>query len=391
MKSIAVLCLSVILIHCTGKRSEVDSPEVSGSQRSLQWDQLGALLIERMDLQPNEKVLLLARPGRFDPLVEVLEQKISSMNARYLGTISITDQQPKAWSTPYTDGAQGLERDALQAYLKAIDLGVMMPGPTPDDLVYSLIQENLKEGRGRTIHFHWSGAYAPDGEPIDLTEDIDRFYEEALLETDYAELADNQQVFEQAIRDELITVTTPAGTNISFSIGQRPVTKQDGDASKARAAQAMNLIDREVELPAGAVRVAPLEETVNGVIAFPDARWSGEQVSGLKLTFEKGKVVSVQTDLGAEAVKREMEDAGEAGGSFREFALGFNPKLAIPSSDPWIPYYGYGAGVVRLSLGDNTELGGQVSGGYVRWNFFTDATVKVGEEIWVENGRLREF
>jgi hypothetical protein len=43
--------------------------------------------------------------------------------------------------------------------------------------------------------------------------------------------------------------------------------------------------------------------------------------------------------------------------------------------------------VIRLSLGDNTELGGDVGGGYVRWNFFIDATVAVGSEIWVRGGR----
>ena len=44
--------------------------------------------------------------------------------------------------------------------------------------------------------------------------------------------------------------------------------------------------------------------------------------------------------------------------------------------------------MVRLSLGDNTELGGKVTGGYVRWNFFTDATVRVGNDVWVRDGRL---
>jgi hypothetical protein len=44
--------------------------------------------------------------------------------------------------------------------------------------------------------------------------------------------------------------------------------------------------------------------------------------------------------------------------------------------------------VVRLSLGDNSELGGRVGGGYVRWNFFVDATVRVGDQVWVEDGRL---
>ena len=68
--------------------------------------------------------------------------------------------------------------------------------------------------------------------------------------------------------------------------------------------------------------------------------------------------------------------------------LGFNPLLAVPERSPWIPYYGYGAGVVRLSLGDNSELGGTVGGGYVRWNFFTDLTVTVDGQVWVKDGRL---
>jgi hypothetical protein len=106
------------------------------------------------------------------------------------------------------------------------------------------------------------------------------------------------------------------------------------------------------------------------------------------MNFAEGKVTDWEAQAGSEHVAAELESAGPEGQAFREFALGFNPLLAIPTNEPWIPYYGYGAGVVRLSLGDNTELGGSVGGGYVRWNFFTDATVFVGDQKWVENGRL---
>lgn len=64
------------------------------------------------------------------------------------------------------------------------------------------------------------------------------------------------------------------------------------------------------------------------------------------------------------------------------------PAIAGPDRQPWVPYYGYGAGVVRLSLGDNSELGGAVTGGYVRWNFFPDTTVTVDGQVWVRDGRL---
>jgi len=47
--------------------------------------------------------------------------------------------------------------------------------------------------------------------------------------------------------------------------------------------------------------------------------------------------------------------------------------------------------VVRLSLGDNSELGGQVSGDFVRWFFFPDATVEAGETALVKNGKLLDI
>ena len=128
---------------------------------------------------------------------------------------------------------------------------------------------------------------------------------------------------------------------------------------------------------------------MNGQIAFPPGMWGGERVEGLVMRFAAGRVTGFTATTGSAAVERELNQAGDGGRAFREFALGFNPLLAIPESgERWIPYYGYGAGVVRLSLGDNTELGGRVGGGYVRWNFFTDATVTVGNERWVMAGKL---
>ena len=268
----------------------------------------------------------------------------------------------------------------------------MLPGATPNHLPYKVLQEQLDAGSGRTIHFHWEGAYDLNGQLLDMDAEKDLFYQRVLLETDYEALATRQLEFEEAMRGKQIRVTTPAGTDISFRIGDRPVTKQDGDASAARSKKALNLIDREIELPAGAIRVAPIEESVNGSIAFPDARWNDKEVKGLVMNFEAGKLSDYEAREGEEAVGEELAAAGEAGRSFREFALGFNPLLAIPQSgDAWIPYYGYGSGIVRLSLGDNTELGGKVGGGYVRWNFFTDATVTVGEEVWVKDGKEVEI
>jgi hypothetical protein len=261
----------------------------------------------------------------------------------------------------------------------------MMPGATTAHPAYLAMQDWLKddlaEKRGRrTIHFHWvenGSAYEVPGQPLPPRFAIDALYQRALLETDYKALAEKQRAFADDLRRGTIHLISALGTDLRFRVGDRPINLQDGDASQARAAQGRVLIDKEIELPAGVVRVAPLEESVDGVIAFPTSQWDGRPVEGLKMRFARGRVTGITAISGKDAVEAEMARAGAAGNAFREFAVGFNPLLAVPERGPWIPYYGYGTNVVRLSLGDNTELGGAVGGGYVRWNFFTDVKISI--------------
>ena len=352
------------------------------------WEAITNKLLERSDLVEGEKVVLVAKPGDFDPLIELLVKKIPKTGAIYLGTFSVNpNKMPREWETDFIKQARGKNKEDLTDYLMQVDLGIMMPGTIPTDLEYASMQDVLRKDKGRTIHFHWSGAYNLSGEAIEIDNIKSEYYQKVFLDTDYINLGKIQRSFESAIRNNWVSITTPRGTNIKFKIGNRPVTKQDGNASSKRELQ-LNLIDREIELPSGAIRVAPIEETVEGTIAFPNSIWNGEKVENLVLTFSAGKVIKIECTIGKDAVKTELDSAGEAGYSFREFALGFNPLLAIPQKNPWIPYYGYGAGVVRLSLGDNSELGGNVKGGYVRWNFFTNASVIVGKDTWVKEGKL---
>ena len=183
-----------------------------------------------------------------------------------------------------------------------------------------------------------------------------------------------------------MTVKTP-GASVTFKIGDRPVTKQDGDVTKVHAEKGRNLIDREVEFPAGAIRVAPLEETVEGTIAFPNAKWGDQPVEGLVVTLKKGKITDIRATAGLEFVKSKLA-LGMEGYLFREFALGFNPLLAVTDDNQRILHYGYGAGIVRLSFGNNAELGGVVGGDFVRINLLTNATVTVGGDVWVKDGKL---
>lgn len=388
MKRLAPLAVSaLVLIASVGIGSALTQPRLT-----MQWEAMAERLVMQLAPEPGERILLVARPGQFDALIPPLRYALLRAGAVDLGVIDVLEEPiPDDWDGALLARGATASRAVYREMLRGFDGAVMLPGARPDHAVYAALQDLLHEGVGRTVHFHWThngSAFPVAGQPMPSQAVIDAAYQRALLETDYAALAAVQRRFAAAMRGAEVRVTSPLGTDLRFRIGDRPVNFGDGDASKARTDQGVILIDREIELPAGAVRVAPVEDTVDGVIAFPPSQWDGRPVAGLRLTVEGGRVAGVAAASGQEAAEAELAGVPDEARAFREFALGFNPLLAVPDRNPWIPYYGYGAGVVRLSLGDNSELGGIVTGGYVRWNFFTDTTVTVDGRVWVRNGRL---
>src|SRR5262245_48914551 len=359
-------------------------------------------LVQQLALRPGERVLSIAHPGTFAELLPHIRYEVMRAGGIDLGVVDVLQEPvPPAFDPAVLQKGASDARAGYKAMFRDIDAAIMMPGANTSHPAYLAMQDWLKddlaERRGRrTIHFHWveaGSAYPLAGQPLPPRFAIDAAYQRALVDTDYAALAAAQRKFAAALAQSDVHITSPGGTDLRFRAAGRPVNFQDGDASRARAAAGVVLIDKEIELPAGAIRVAPLEETVEGLIAFPPSQWGGRAVEGLKLRFARGRVVEVTAASGKEFVEAEMQRAGDAGRAFREFALGFNPLLAVPAREPWIPYYGYGSGVVRLSLGDNSELGGSVvsttpGSAYVRWNFFTDLTVTVGNATWVRAGTL---
>ena len=375
---------------------------VAQPRLTLDYPAIAKRLVAQLALRSGEKVLSLAQPGIMADLLPHLRYEVMRAGGIDLGVVEILPEPvPEAFDDAVLAKGARESRTHYKAMFRDVDAAVMMPGATPAHPAYAAMQDWLKDDladhRGRrTIHFHWvenGSAYAIAGQPLPIRSAIDALYQRALLQTDYRALAEAERRFAAALRAGDVRITSAAGTDLRFRADDRPVNLQDGDASQARAARGKVLIDKEIELPAGAIRVAPIEDTVEGVIAFPPSQWDGRPVEGLKLRLSKGRVVDVIAASGKDAVEAEMRKAGDAGRAFREFALGFNPLLAVPSRAPWIPYYGYGAGVVRLSLGDNSELGGSVVSSapgpaYVRWNFFTDLTVAVGGTVWVRAGIL---
>lgn len=374
-------------------------------QRTMQWQALAARIVAQLQLEPGERVIAVAQPGMFTELVPHLRYEVMKAGGVDLGVLDVLDDPyPEAWDAGLIGRGFVASTAAYAELLRGVDAAIMLPGANPVHPAYAALQRLLREAGGprRTIHFHWTDPYSSSGNEFGLTginvlpgfppppmQVVDRVYQRAVLETDLAALAAHQARFAAALRGALVRVTTPAGTDLRFRIGGRDVIEQNGDASAKRMRANAPFLVREVEIPAGAVRVAPLEDSVEGVVVYPFSAWAGQPVEAARLTLRAGRIVRVKARRGREHLERELAAAPEEARRFREFGLGFNPLLAPSETPGWLGYYGYGAGVVRLGLGNNAELGGAVRGRWFRWrDLLTDATVTLDGEAWVRDGRF---
>jgi len=330
------------------------------SPGALDYDRIAQRIVEALKPARGERVLFGGDPAYFQELAEALRKRLKEAGALEARDLSAADIY--LWLPLSQRKTPAEEQKALEAWLE-------------------------RGGARREIHFHWAeGSVEPDGLPGTHSGMLDRVYQ-AALDIDYSALSAAQDRAIKLLRSGVVRVRTPAGTDISFRVGNRPFNKQDGNATARRARSARVRVDREIELPAGVLRVAPIEESVNGRLVIPSARFPKGAVRNLKLDIHEGEITGVSAGENLEAADQAISAGGDAAHSFREFALGFNQKLQT-STGSTLAYYGYGAGIVRMSLGDNAELGGQVRGDFVRWFFFPDATVEVNDQPLVNRGKL---
>ncbi|HLG16912.1 MAG TPA: hypothetical protein VJH03_20770 [Blastocatellia bacterium] len=384
-------------------------PQARSTATKLDFDAMASRIIGALKLNEGERVLIRFDPGYFYELVGPLRRRIREAGAvdvgalEYIDSAAVRDRARPAVLTnipsPQNEGRIRSQFEAraraFEQLLEAVDVYLWLP--IRDDVREIPFAERAalarwldKGGARREIHFHWSGgSVLADGLAGPHSTALDAVYQNA-LDIDYAALSSAQDRAISLLRSGTARVRTPAGTDLSFRVGDRPFNKQNGDASVERMKTARVRVDREIELPAGVIRVAPLEETATGRIVIPSARFGGKTARNVRLEIQNGRVTRIEADENLNVVEKTLAEGGEAAHRFREFGLGFNAKLHSPPGSPSLAYYGYGAGVVRMSLGDNEELGGSVRGGFVRWFFFPDATVEVDGRVLVRDGKLAD-
>jgi hypothetical protein len=350
------------------------------AQNNVNHDHIADRILKSLALSKGERVIVRYDPGYFAALTAPLEKGIAAAGA-------VVAAKLEYLAPPATDDRR------LAEALKSADVYLWMPlregvrwvSPPEEKALIAWLNAG---GSHREIHFHWSqGSVLADGLSTAHPPEFDRLYE-AALDIDYAALTKMQERIEAALRVGTVRIRTPAGTDLQLRVAGRPMNKQNGDASAKHMRDAKVRVDREVELPAGVVRVAPDEDSVTGTLVIPEARFGSTIARNIRFEIAGGRVIKIEAGEHREAVEAALKAGGPAALRFREIGIGANPKLTIPAGSKVIPYFAYGAGVLRMSLGDNEELGGAVRGDYRRWFFFPDATVMSGRETIVSDGKL---
>src|SRR6185295_19162376 len=239
---------------------------VAQPRLTFDYPAMAKTLVRQLALKPGERVMSIAHPGVFDDLLPYIRYEVMRAGGIDLGVVEVLREPvPEAFDAAVLRKGAAEARAHYKAMFRDVDAAIMMPGANTSHPAYLAMQDWLKDDltarRGRrTIHFHWiesGSAYPIAGQPLPSRPELDANYQRALLQTDYKALAAVERTFADALKTGEVHITSPGGTDLRFRTGDRPANLQDGDASAARAAQGKVLVDKEIELPAGVVRVSP--------------------------------------------------------------------------------------------------------------------------------------
>ncbi len=362
--------------------SQAQTPPAS----QVDWDAVTTLIVTRnLRLAPGERVLLFWDQGSDRGAAPAFRRAVAAAGGVISAELSAPTEAEAAQIERLAPEVQTLQRgrrdSAWAAAFAGADVAIWLPTPT-STLADRPFERLVEQSKVRSIHFHWF--LPPDRSDVGL---IDSLYVAAMA-IPPADLDARMAAIDRAVRGKTVRITAPNGTNLSFRIpADAWVHRNTGDISRAKVADAHTVRDREEELPASVFRTTALTDVEGRAIGYAsfdtrgpilDATFAGNRVTRLVSARDgDGLVASWQSRAGDKAVPS-------------EFVIGTNPALPAVLPSGFMPYYGYGAGIVRVSFGDNWESGGRnrVPGHLETLLFIPQATVIADGVVIVKDGEL---
>jgi hypothetical protein len=340
------LTVTVLWLAALGGLDAASPASAQTQVSAVDYKHLADLIVNRSwKLASGERVVLFSDGTRDPGIAAPLREAIKKAGG-VIEEIAAPDSRADAGLTPL----QRADRfEQWKSLFQRSQAAIWLPSDL--SAVGDEPFEHLVEvSKVRSIHFHWF--LPPDAADAPV---IETMYQRA-IEIEPAEITRRIAVIEKGIRGATVRVTAPNGTDFTFKIPQNAhMHRNTGEATKEKVRDAVSVRDREEELPASVLRTTDIENaqgTFVGYVSF-DTR------AGLaRATFRDGKVTALESLHGADAQVESWRKASGAKDRPGEFVISTNPALAAVLKSGYMPYYGYGAGVVRLAIGDDWESGG---------------------------------
>ena len=205
---------------------------------------------------------------------------------------------------------------------------------------------------------------------------------------DYGRISEVGKSLAEKLRTaKQIRVTSPAGTDLVFSLAGRPIFIEDGIVTPEDAKSEL-FLERWSSLPAGQVFTAVDETSANGKVVVPETRCQYKPMTGIRLEVREGDIRSFEAETNASCYEEAVKPYEGPATRLGSFSIGLNPKLKVMEEGEASYRPGDAAGMVFLTFGDNQLLGGKnmTTGGF---SFpVTQATVEVDGAAVVRGGAL---
>ncbi len=132
--------------------------------------------------------------------------------------------------------------------------------------------------------------------------------------------------------------------------------------------------------PDGEIFTCPLEDSVNGTVAFSYPTISGgREVRGISLTFENGRVVRASAEHGEDYLLSQL-DLDDGARTLGEFAIGTNKGIQRFTGETLFDEKI--GGTIHMALGQSIEEAGGTNKSQIHWDIVH--SMRNGGEIWVD-------
>ena len=134
-------------------------------------------------------------------------------------------------------------------------------------------------------------------------------------------------------------------------------------------------------MPDGEVCTSPVEDSIEGTVYFSyPAIYQGREVRGIRLKFEKGRVVRATAEKGENFLQKVL-DTDEGSRFVGEFAIGTNKGITRFTRS--ILFDEKINGSFHLAIGASLPETGGINRSAVHWDMICD--LREGGEIWADD------